>query len=156
MTHAQRTPVESALSEPDLRLHRTKPLLAWAGWCALAAVVIWIGAARGWWFLPFVAGVATGLGGWIRIRRSRWAVAQACLGALAGWLLPLLIRLAEGQPVGGTARVVAAEAGLPPYALVTLAATLLVAVLQAAVGVWAGWATAGLVGAISGRGRLAR
>jgi hypothetical protein len=112
--------------------------------------VIWVGAAWGLWFLPFVVGVAAGLACAGRSRKKA-ALALACLGALAGWSLPLLAMSAAGLPVAGTARVVAAEAGLPPYALVTLAATVLVALAQAALGVWAGGSAARLVSPGIGR-----
>jgi len=47
------------------------------------------------------------------------------------WLLAL-----DGQPAGATARTVAALAGLPPYAGVTLAVVALLAVLQVLAGAW--------------------
>ena len=59
--------------------------------------------------------------------------------AAAGWAVPLAWLAGQGRPVGATARVVAALAGLPPHAAVAIAVTLLVAVLQALAGLWLGW-----------------
>jgi hypothetical protein len=42
----------------------------------------------------------------------------------------------RGLPVGATARAIAALAGLPPYAGVTIVVTLLLAGLQALAGAW--------------------
>jgi hypothetical protein len=47
------------------------------------------------------------------------------------WLLAL-----RGLPAGATARAIASLAGLPPYAAVTIVATLLLAALQALAGAW--------------------
>jgi hypothetical protein len=47
------------------------------------------------------------------------------------WLLAL-----RGLPAGATARAIASLAGLPPYAGVTIVATLLLAALQALAGAW--------------------
>jgi hypothetical protein len=58
--------------------------------------------------------------------------------AAAGWGIPLLWQAVRGQPAGATARVVAALAGLPPHATVGVVVTLLVAGLQAVVGLWLG------------------
>jgi hypothetical protein len=144
MTSPRQTPVgrapgQAGQAAPSSRRART--LAIRAGWWAVAVAVIWGGTAWGLWFLPFAVGVLTGLAFVIRDGKARWAVALASLSALVGWSLPLLARAAGGQPVEGTARVVAAVAGLPPYALLPLAATVLVAIVQAATGVFAGWAT---------------
>jgi hypothetical protein len=118
--------------------------------CVLGTAAVAAGAFAGVWFLPFVAGMVVAVPMRSTGRRARPALAMACLIALAGWILPLLIRLwAEGEPVGATARTVAALAGLPPYAAVTVAAVLLVAVLQGAAGWWLGWALAGLARPLS-------
>jgi hypothetical protein len=47
------------------------------------------------------------------------------------WLLAL-----RGLPAGATARAIASLAGLPPYAAITIVATLLLAALQALAGAW--------------------
>ena len=58
------------------------------------------------------------------------------LAVCVGWGAALWWPVRSGAPVGATARVVAALAGLPPYAAVGIAGTLLVGVLQALVGCW--------------------
>ncbi len=112
------------------------PVWLWLLGCLAAIAVIAGGAAIGWWFVPFLAGLAAGiasrLGGW-RMRAT--LLATACVAA-AGWAIPLCWQAASGQPVGATARVVAALAGLPAYAAVAIAVTLLVAVIQALAGLW--------------------
>ena len=60
--------------------------------------------------------------------------------AAIGWAIPLGWQALHGAPVRATARVVAALAGLPPHAAVAIAATLVVAVLQALAGLWLTWA----------------
>jgi hypothetical protein len=115
------------------------PVTAWLLACVAVVAILAAGAVAGWWFLPFVAGLAGG----IAARGGRWrrrvAVPAAVLVAAAGWAVPLAWLAAEGRPVSGTARVVAALAGLPAYAAVALALTLLVAVLQMLAGLWLGW-----------------
>ena len=57
-------------------------------------------------------------------------------GAVAGWALALWLMALDGLPVGATARTISALAGLPPYAAVVVAVTLLLAALQALAGIW--------------------
>ena len=55
--------------------------------------------------------------------------------AVAGWALPLWILALRGLPAGATAtRAIAALAGIPPYAAVAIAVTLLLAALQTLAG----------------------
>jgi hypothetical protein len=82
--------------------------------------------------MPFALGVAAGAG-W---PRSRPAVLVVAAGAVAGWALALWKMALDGLPVGATARSIAALAGLPPYAAVAIAVTLLPAALQALAGGW--------------------
>jgi len=89
-------------------------------------------AVFGLWFVPFVAGVGAGL----LSRRRPGVVPAAALGAIAGWALPLWILALRGLPAGATARAIAALAGIPPYAAVTVAVTLLLAALQTLAGAW--------------------
>jgi hypothetical protein len=72
------------------------------------------------------------------------AVAVAVMVLLVGplaWAAVLWRDAGRGAAVGATARTVAALAGLPPSAVVTVVATLLVALLQATVGGWLGRAS---------------
>jgi hypothetical protein len=69
-------------------------------------------------------------------RPRRGLVLTAAAGAVLGWLLVLWLLALDGQPAGATARTVAALAGLPPYAGVAVAVTLLLAALQVLAGAW--------------------
>jgi hypothetical protein len=99
-----------------------------------AVVAIAVGglAEAGLWWAPFVAGVYAGLAS----RRWRRVMPVTTLGAVVGWALPLWILALLGYPAGATARVIAALAGLPPYAFVTVVVTLLLAALQVLAGAW--------------------
>jgi hypothetical protein len=107
------------------------------GWlisCAVAAAMLGAGAWVGLWWLPFVVGVAGGLAAptW----RARWVLSWAVLAVAVGWGAVLWLPALTGEAEGATARAIAALAGLPPYAAVGVAATLLVGMLQAVVAVW--------------------
>jgi len=110
----------------------------WLGASVTGAVVIAVAAEFGLWFVPFAIGLAAGLAsgraGW----RLRHALPAVIVMAVAGWGIPLLWQAVRGQPAGATARVIAALAGLPPHAAVGVVVTLLVASLQAVVGLWLG------------------
>jgi len=105
--------------------------------------VIAVTAEFGLWFVPFVAGLVTELAapraGW----RLRHTVPAVLVMAAAGWGAPLLWQSVRGAPAGATARVVAALAGLPPHAMIGVVFTLLIAALQAGVGLWLGHAVIG-------------
>jgi hypothetical protein len=96
--------------------------------CALAA---YLGA----WWVPFPVGVAAGLLG-VTGRFPRGGVLAALAGAVLGWAVLLWALALAGLPAGATAHVIAALAGLPPYAAIAVAATLLLAALQVLVGAW--------------------
>ena len=115
------------------------PAVLWLLGAVAAAVLIALGAAAGWWFLPFVAGLAAGAAARYGRWRLRAALPAAALVAAIGWAIPLGWQALHGAPVRATARVVAALAGLPPHAVVAIAATLVVAVLQALAGLWLTW-----------------
>jgi hypothetical protein len=89
-------------------------------------------AELGLWFAPFVLGV--GIGAFKR--RYRGVVLLTAAGAVAGWAGALWLMAHDSLPVGATARTIAALAGLPPYAGVAIAVTLLLAALQALAGTW--------------------
>jgi hypothetical protein len=121
---------------PSFTPGRRGPAALWlAGWLLLAAIVA-AAALIGWWFLPFLAGLAVGLA-------SRYARAGFRLGLLAGvtvaaagWGAALWWSVLRGLPEGATARVIASLAGLPPYAAAAVAVTLCVAIIQAVAGLW--------------------
>jgi hypothetical protein len=79
-----------------------------------------------------VAGLAAGIGPW----RARSALGLVVLAVGAGWGAALWWPALSGAPTGATARVIAALAGLPPYAAVGVAGTLLVGIAQAVVAMW--------------------
>jgi hypothetical protein len=121
--------------EPSFRSRpRRTPgsLLAWLAVCAVAAALLGLAAGYGWWFGPFVVGVVAGAGPW----RSLPALGLAVLAALVGWGAALWWPALSGAPIRGTARVVAALAGLPPHAAVGVAGTLLVGVVQVLAAFW--------------------
>jgi hypothetical protein len=117
---------------------RHGPVTAWLLGLVLGIAIIAGGAALGWWFMPFVAGLAGGLANRIAGWRTRIAVPAVVVMAVAGWGIPLLWQVLHGQPYWAVAREIAAIGGLPGSAAVGMAATLLVAVVQAVVGYWLG------------------
>ncbi len=108
--------------------------------CVAAVAAIWIGAAYGLWFLPFAVSAVVGYAACAAGTGSGIAVLTAIGLALAGWALAFADLLVRGWPIGATARIVAALAGLPPEAAVAIAAVFLIAALQAAAGTWLGLA----------------
>jgi hypothetical protein len=58
------------------------------------------------------------------------------LAVLVGWGAALWWPTLSGAPAGATARVIAALAGLPPHAVVGVAATVGIGILQAVVALW--------------------
>ena len=105
----------------------------------LAAVAVLAGSALlGWWFMPFVAGLAGGIASHLGRWRLRTALLATIVVAALGWAVPLGWQAWHTGAVRATARVVAALAGLPAHSPVGIAATLLVAVLQALAGLWLG------------------
>jgi hypothetical protein len=65
-------------------------------------------------------------------------VTAVVLMALAGWGVPLILMSVHGEPSGATARVIGALVGLPAYAAAGVSLTLLIAAVQAVVGLWLG------------------
>ena len=122
-----------AAQRPAARLPLPAPALA-----ALGAVAVGLGAWAGLWYLPFAAGLAAGvLTAWHRPGRLRAAALPVLLGPVP-WAALLAVRALVGDTVAGTARTTAGLAGLPASATVTIALTLLVALLQATAGSWLG------------------
>lgn len=127
---------------PSFLPARRGPVSAWLLGGALGAAIIAAGAALGWWFLPCAAGVAAGLASrWGRLR-LRIALPAVAVVAAVGWGAPLAWAIFSGVPDQGVARTVAALAGLPAHASVVLGLTVIVAMLQAAAGLWVGWVLA--------------
>lgn len=102
---------------------------------AAALAACSVGAYLGAWWVPFPVGVAAaalGAAGW----PGRGGVLAAAAGAVLGWALVIWAMALSSLPVGATARAIAALAGLPPYAGVAIAVTLLLAALQVLAGAW--------------------
>jgi hypothetical protein len=116
------------------------PVLGWLMVAMIAIALVAAGAALGFWFLPFLLGLATGpvmrRGGW----RLRVIVPAVVVMAAAGWGLALLVPALRGVPVGATARTIAAVAGLPAVAALVIAITLALSIVQALAGLWLGCA----------------
>jgi hypothetical protein len=105
-------------------------LIGAAGAAALTGYLLGLGL---WWAaLPLCALLGLWLGRW-------WLLPLAALAGLIGWGAPLVI-LAFGAPVGRTAAVVGAVLGAPSAigGGVAIVLTLLIGVLLALVGAWAG------------------
>jgi hypothetical protein len=100
---------------------------------ALAACSL--GAYLGAWWVPFPVGVTVGLPV-VAGRVGRGGLLAVTAGAVLGWALPLWTVALSSLPAGATARAIAALAGLPPYAAVAVAVTLLLAALQVLAGAW--------------------
>jgi hypothetical protein len=132
---------DSGRTSPQHRLsfaNRRSPRRAalWLAACAAAAALIAAAAEAGLWFAPFVAGLAAGAVTRRTTWRKRSAVPAVSVAAAAGWAAPLYWSALTGAPEGATARTLAALAGIPPYAAIAVAATLLIAVIQALAGLW--------------------
>jgi hypothetical protein len=139
---APRTPWPAA-HYPSFTPRRRGPAGAWLLACLAAAVIVAVGALAGWWFLPFLAGLAAGLAVRFGRLRLRVALAAAVAVAAAGWGAALAwLALRDGLPEVAVGRSIAALAGLPASAAVAIPVTLLVAVVQAAAGLWLGRALA--------------
>ncbi|HUZ36174.1 MAG TPA: hypothetical protein VMV17_07590 [Streptosporangiaceae bacterium] len=117
--------------------HRGPAVLWLLAWLVTVAVLA-AGALAGWWFLPFVAGLAAGVAAHYGRWRLRVTLPATVLGAAAGWGAALWWLVRRGLPEGPVAREIAALAGLPAQALAAIAVTLLVAVIQALAGLWLG------------------
>jgi len=119
--------------------YRRGPASAWLLALLAGVLLVAAGAVIGWWFLPFVAGLAAGIANRVAGWRARIALPAVAVMAAAGWAIPLLWHALDGhQPYGAVAREIAALGGLPAYAATGVAVTLLIAAVQALVGYWLG------------------
>ena len=119
---------------PDFKRLGKRGSRWWLVSCAAAAAVLGLDASLfGLWWLPFVAGLVAGASSW----RVRSALLWVVVAVGVGWGVALWWPALTGNaPAGATARVVAAIAGLPAFAGVGVAGTLLVGALQGVVAVW--------------------
>ena len=127
---------------PSFAPQHLGPAGLWLLACLAGVVIVAAGALAGWWFLPFLAGLAGGLAAHYGRWRLRVSLPAVMLIAAAGWGVALWWLVRRGLPEGAVAREIAALAGLPASSAVAIAVTLLVAVIQAAVGLWLGRALA--------------
>jgi hypothetical protein len=111
---------------------------AWLLGLLAGSVTIAAGALAGWWFAPFLVGVAAGLANWVGAWRPRVALPAVVLTAAVGWGAPLGWSLVRGHPYAPAVRQTATTLGLPRYAAAGIALTVLVAVAQAVAGYWLG------------------
>lgn len=122
---------------------RRGPIALWLLACVATATILAVGALAGLWYLPFVAGLATGLVAHYGRLRLRVSLPGVAVVAAAGWGAAIAwLALRDGLPEASVARTIAALGGLPPHAAVAIAATLLLAAIQAAAGLWLGRALA--------------
>lgn len=127
---------------PSFAPHHRGSVVLWLLACLAAVVIVAAGALAGWWFLPFLAGLAGGLAAHHGRWRLRVSLPAVMLIAAVGWGAALWWLVRGGLPEGAVAREIAALAGLPASSAVAIAVTMLVAVIQAAVGLWLGRALA--------------
>jgi hypothetical protein len=127
---------------PSFAPQHRGPAALWLLACLAGAAIVAAGALAGWWFLPFLAGLAGGLAAPYGRWRLRVSLPAVMLIAAVGWGAALWWLVRGGLPEGVVAREVAALAGLPASSAVAIAVTLLVAVIQSAVGLWLGRALA--------------
>ena len=114
------------------------PTWTWIAAGLVGAGLIGLAALAGLWFAPLVIGFIGGIAArWGRWRLRVMAPAVVVISA-AGWSAVLLDQAVAGEPVGATARVIAAIGGLPALAAAGVAVTLGVAVLLGLAGLWLG------------------
>jgi hypothetical protein len=122
---------------------RRGPVLLWLLAGLAAAAVLAVGALAGLWFLPFLAGLGVGVAARYGRLRLRSSVPAVVIVAVVGWGAALAwLMLRDGLPERSVARTIAALGGLPAHATTGIAVTLLVAAVQAVVGLWLGRALA--------------
>ncbi|MBW1600750.1 hypothetical protein JJV70_01215 [Streptomyces sp. JJ66] len=99
-----------------------------------------LGTLVGLWFMPFLVGAVVGATSRFprKAPRTSRGYLTASVAAVLGWALPLAVQALGGAPVAEVARTTAALAGLPPLAGIVLTITLLIALIQALLGVWVG------------------
>ncbi len=120
------------------RSYRRGPASAWLLAVLGGTALIGGSTVVGWWFVPFVAGLAAGLANRVAGWHTRTALVAVAAMAVAGWGIPLWWHVLDGQAYGATAAHIAVTNGLPRSAAAGVALTLLVAAVQAVVGYWLG------------------
>ena len=132
-----------AVHYPTWAPRRRGPVSLWVLAGVAGALIVAAGALAGWWFLPFLAGLGTGLAAHYGRLPLRATLPAAVAVAVVGWGAALAwLALRDGLPEVSVARAIATLAGLPASAAVAVAVTLVVAALQAVAGLWLGRALA--------------
>jgi hypothetical protein len=121
-----------------VRSYHRWPVSAWLLCLLGGLLLIAAGAAIGWWFMPFVVGLLSGFANYVGRWPTRIALPAVAAVSGAGWVAPLWWSVLRGAPYGAEARVIAALLGLPAYAAVGMALTVLIAVVQGMTGYWLG------------------
>src|SRR5690348_8699391 len=85
---APRTPWP-AVHYPTWTPRRRGPVVGWLLACVVAAAIVAAGALAGWWFLPFAAGLGTGLAARFGRLRLRATLPAAVAVAAGGWAVAL-------------------------------------------------------------------
>jgi hypothetical protein len=136
-------PVPPSPHYPAWTAGRRGPVVLWLLAGLACAAILALGALAGLWYLPFLAGLATGVAARYGRLRLRVTLPAVVIVAAAGWGAALAwLALRDGLPERSVARTIAALGGLPAHAAVGVAVTLLVAAVQAAAGLWLGRALA--------------
>ncbi len=121
-----------------VRPRRSTPVLGWIMLGVAGAAVIGGGAMIGLWYVPLVVGILCGLAARVGELRTRSVFLAVLVMCGAGWGGALAAYAVRGQPVGATARVIAAIAGLPAHAAAAIACTLALSMLLGLAGFWLG------------------
>jgi hypothetical protein len=123
---------------PSFAPRHRGPGVLWLLGALAAAGVVAVAALAGWWFLPFLVGLAVGLAD--RWARWRWRVTLPSVAVItgAGWAGALGWLVARGLPEWAVAHEIAALAGLPVHASIVIAVTVLVAMIEGLAGLWLG------------------
>ena len=98
---------------PSFAPHHRGPAGLWLLACLAGVVIVAAGALAGWWFLPFLAGLAGGLAAHYGRWRLRVSLPAVMLIAAAGWGVALWWLVRGGLPEGAVAREIAALAACP-------------------------------------------
>ncbi len=121
-----------------VRAYHRWPVSAWLLGLLTGVLVIAAAAAIGWWFMPFAVGLLAGLANHVGRWPTRVALPAVAVVSAAGWAVPLWWSVLRGGPYGAVARAIAALVGLPGFAAVAVALTVLIAAAQGLAGYWLG------------------
>jgi hypothetical protein len=130
------------LMQPSFLPRHRGPAPAWALGLLGGIAAITAASVAGLWFVPFLAGAAAGLAGWLGRWRTRAALGAAAAMAFLGWAVSLGLAAHHGLLPGTSLRVLAPLPGVPARTAGGVGATLLAGCAEALAGCWAGLALA--------------